>query len=207
LIIAINYVIREAIIKGINWVGEKTETSKLSYITNFTFYAQFFNTGFLLLLANANFGEQPILKKIDGGSMGDYNEQWFLIIGNAIVSTMIINAFFPLVEFAIFWFMRWFARYQDSGVILQWKITEEQKYNTKTKMVQQYLDTWCGPAYEMHFKYAGIMNIVFITLMYGVGLPILYPIAVLALIILYISEKYMLYYAYQVPPMYDEKLS
>jgi hypothetical protein len=55
LIIAINYVIRESIIKGIIWVGEKTETSKLTYITNFTFYAQFFNTGFLLLLANANF--------------------------------------------------------------------------------------------------------------------------------------------------------
>jgi hypothetical protein len=51
------------------------------------------------------------------------------------------------------------------------------------------------------------MNIVFITLMYGVGLPILYPIAVLALVILYVSEKFMLYYAYQVPPMYDEKLS
>jgi hypothetical protein len=74
LIIAINYVIRELIIKGIYWVGEKTETSKLTYITNFTFYAQFFNTGFLLLLANANFQEQPIMKKIDGGSMSDYNE-------------------------------------------------------------------------------------------------------------------------------------
>jgi hypothetical protein len=59
----------------------------------------------------------------------------------------------------------------------------------------------------MHFKYAGVMNIVFITCMFGVGLPILYPVAVLALVILYISEKYMLYYAYQVPPMYDEKLS
>lgn len=59
----------------------------------------------------------------------------------------------------------------------------------------------------MHFKYAAVMNIVFITCMFGVGLPILYPIAVLALVILYISEKYMLYYAYQVPPTYDEKLS
>jgi hypothetical protein len=49
--------------------------------------------------------------------MGDFNEQWFKIIGNALVSTMIINAFFPLIEFAIFWAMRWFARYRDSGVI------------------------------------------------------------------------------------------
>jgi len=48
----------------------------------------------------------------------------------------------------------------------------------------------------MHFKYASIMNIVFITLMYGIGLPILFPLAVLALVILYVSEKYMLYFAY-----------
>ena len=48
----------------------------------------------------------------------------------------------------------------------------------------------------MHFKYASVMNTVFITLMYGVALPILYPIAVISLVILYISEKFMLYYAY-----------
>jgi len=48
----------------------------------------------------------------------------------------------------------------------------------------------------MHFKYAAVMQIVFITMMYGVGLPVLYPIAVVALVILYVSEKYMLYYAY-----------
>jgi len=59
----------------------------------------------------------------------------------------------------------------------------------------------------MHFKYAAIMNIVYITLMFGIGLPILYPLAVLALVILYVSEKLMLYYSYQGPPKYDEKLS
>lgn len=66
--------------------------------------------------------------------MGDFNEQWFKIIGNALVSTMIINAFFPLIEFGIFWALRWFARYRDSGVILQWKLgqkgNEDLKYKT-----------------------------------------------------------------------------
>jgi hypothetical protein len=143
--------------------------------------------------------------------MGDFNEDWFLIIGNGIVSTMTINAFFPLIEFMAFWFMRWFSRWRDSGNIFNCKrqkqFEDDKCYKTNSHMIKEYLDTWCGPPYEMHFKYAAMMNIVFITLLYGIGLPVLFPLAVLALVILYISEKLMLYYAYQVPPMYDEKLS
>lgn len=59
----------------------------------------------------------------------------------------------------------------------------------------------------MHFKYAGIMNIVYVTLMYGFGMPVLYPIAVYALVVLYLSEKAMLYYSYRQPPTYDQRLS
>jgi len=119
---------------------------------------------------------------------------------------MFINAVFPLIEFVIFWAMRWFARWRDSGRLLNCR-RDYKNYKNKSHMIQQYLDAWCGPVYEMHFKYAAIMNIVFITLMFGIGLPILYPLAVLALVILYVSEKLMLYYSYQAPPKYDEKLS
>ena len=59
----------------------------------------------------------------------------------------------------------------------------------------------------MHFKYAGLMNITFITFLYGFGIPILFPVAGVAILVLYLVEKTMLYYAYMQPPMYDEKLS
>jgi len=59
----------------------------------------------------------------------------------------------------------------------------------------------------MHFKYAAILNICYVTLLYGVGMPILYPVAVFALIVLYLSEKACLYYSYRIPPTYDEQLS
>jgi hypothetical protein len=42
-----------------------------------------------------------------------------------------------------------------------------------------------------------MQNIVFITFMYGAGLPILFPIALIALIVLYIMEKLMGAYSYQ----------
>ena len=43
--------------------------------------------------------------------------------------------------------------------------------------------------------------------MYGIGLPILYPIAVLSFLFLYFVEKLMIYYSYRQPPLYDEKLN
>ena len=43
----------------------------------------------------------------------------------------------------------------------------------------------------MHYKYSTILNVVFVTFMYGFGIPILFPVAVISLIILYFVEKTM----------------
>jgi hypothetical protein len=59
----------------------------------------------------------------------------------------------------------------------------------------------------MHYKYSSIMNIVFITMMFGPGLPILFPIAAASLAVFFCLEKYMLYYVFKQPPAYDEKLN
>jgi len=51
------------------------------------------------------------------------------------------------------------------------------------------------------------MNIVFITMMFGAGMPILFPIAAISLSAMFCLEKFMLYYVFQQPPAYDEKLN
>jgi hypothetical protein len=37
----------------------------------------------------------------------------------------------------------------------------------------------------MHYKYSTLMNIVFVTFMYGFGMPTLFPIACFSFIVLY----------------------
>lgn len=54
LIIAVNIFLKTVIIKLILSVGYDTQSKELTEITNGVFYAQFFNTGFLLLIVNAN---------------------------------------------------------------------------------------------------------------------------------------------------------
>lgn len=43
--------------------------------------------------------------------------------------------------------------------------------------------------------------------MYGTALPILYPIAVLTFVILYILEKCLICYYYRQPPAFDDKMT
>ena len=57
IIIIVNEVLKRSIIKLIQWIGEDTVSEQLSSITNGVFYAQFFNTGILLLIVNANITE------------------------------------------------------------------------------------------------------------------------------------------------------
>ena len=59
----------------------------------------------------------------------------------------------------------------------------------------------------MHFKYSAIMNMVFVTFMYGLAIPLLFPIAAIYFIVLYTVEKLCITYYYKKPPMYDEKLN
>lgn len=44
-------------------------------------------------------------------------------------------------------------------------------------------------------------------MMYGVGLPVLFPIAALSILVLYILEKSLINYSYRLPPTYDERLN
>jgi hypothetical protein len=57
VIIAVNLVLKTAIIKLITWISVDTESEQLTAISTGVFIAQFFNTGFLVLFVNANLTE------------------------------------------------------------------------------------------------------------------------------------------------------
>jgi len=73
--------------------------------------------------------------------------------------------------------------------------------------MQDYIDLYSGPEYSLHYKYSFVLNIVYITFMFGAGMPILFPIAFIALTIFYVMEKYLLKSYYQKPPMLDHSLN
>jgi len=80
-------------------------------------------------------------------------------------------------------------------------------YKTKQTSMQGYIDLYAGPGYIIHFKYSGVLNVVFVTLFYGIGQPILFPIALITLLGLWFVERYEIAYNYQLPPSLDDKLT
>lgn len=64
-----------------------------------------------------------------------------------------------------------------------------------------------GPNYIVHFKYSALFNITFVTMMYGLGIPILFPIAVLSYVLFWMLERYHMAYTYQLPPSLDDRLT
>jgi hypothetical protein len=80
-------------------------------------------------------------------------------------------------------------------------------YKTKKTSMQVYIDLYSGPEYMIHFKYSGILNVSFVTMMYGMGMPILFVIAAFTYFNLMTIERLAVAYFYQLPPTFDDKLT
>lgn len=78
---------------------------------------------------------------------------------------------------------------------------------TKTVTVQQYVDLYSGPTHLIHFKYSLVGSTIMTAFMYGLALPILFPLAALCILNVYICERLTLAYWYKKPPMYGPSLN
>ena len=204
VIVIINYVLRLFMMSFIKFIGVTTESEETLYIKNSVFAVQFLNTGILLLIFNANLNESiPMLGGMFNGSYADFTAPWYEDIGNTLVAAMLFNIYWPIIEFFMYWGLRFLFRQMDRG------LTSFSLDDTKTNTItlQSYIDIYQGPVYLIHFKYSSVLNIAFVTFMYGIGLPVLFPIALISILVLYICERLCVAYSYKQPPAFDEKLN
>jgi len=200
-IVVVNKILVKICVALITWVGFDTHSEQLTKITNGVFVAQFFNTAIILLLVNANFAE--VFTPLSGtfnGPFPDYVPYWYASVGYAVTDTMILNAFFPIIFQVMDDTIAWLMLKLDNG----WS---NDVYKTKKTQVSQYVALHSGPQYIVHFKYSTVFNVTFVTLMYGVGMPILFPVAILNYVIFWCLERYHMAYTYQLPPSLDDKLT
>jgi len=71
----------------------------------------------------------------------------------------------------------------------------------------KFEEVYSGPLFFVHYRLAFIVNIVWITFLFGPGMPILFIITLAGLIFNYVSERIRMAYSYQKPPMYDSRLT
>lgn len=138
------------------------------------FIAQYFNTGIILLLTNADFENGSFLVFLGDlfqGSFSDFTTRWYLQVSPAIVTTMMIKAVSPQMNFAVSIGINFLLRFIDSGFRCCLK-----KHSTKKKSINEFVKLYSGPDLEIWFRYATMLNLVFVTFTHGIAMPILFPI-------------------------------
>ena len=85
----------------------------------------------------------------------------------------------------------------------------DRMFATNKKQIYELIELYSGPDYVgcKHVKYSQLLNVTYVTMMYGLGLPALFPIALLSYFIFWLTERYQVAYCFQLPPAMDDKMT
>ena len=195
-----NIYIRKYMLKILSYSRFKKVSALDSSTMIWIFLTQFINTALILLGLNANLTEiYSPLGVIFNGVYGDFEKTWYNNVGCLFLNTMVINTFFPVTEQLIRFLMTNFKKWKDQG----WK----RQYSTKSLTVANYVNVYGGPEFSLPNRFAALLKMIFVVLLYGTGLPMMYILASITLIFLFFLDKICMAKQYQRPPYYDELLS
>ena len=146
-------------------------------VTKRMFVTLFFNTGVVLLLVNANVdGSGGVLS----GLYSDFTPDWYANVGTQLVLTMVLNIFAPHI-LAV-------------GLHLQYLIkTRWFPAVSQRELNMQHL----GPIFHLSYRHAHQCMTLFVTFIYGGGLPVLYPIAMVSFATYFVVDKYLFFRHYR----------
>ena len=162
IIVALNYTLKDVVIRLINYIGYYYKSDVLSRIVVAVFISQFTNTGFILLIASANFDNTPLSFINIKNQFSDYSSHWYEQVGSQIVQTMLIQAFMPYVTGSFSYLIIQLKRVCDGGV---------SKNTTNKTAIHQYIKLYSGPDVLLHFRYSVLLNQIFVCFTYGLALP------------------------------------
>lgn len=185
----INFVIRILVISLIKKIGFNQESQVTAEIVSTIFVSQFINTGLMLVITNAKIRFQ-YLPSVFRGSYTDFTDQWYVQVGSQLTQTMLVAAFMPYITFVIAYSIKSCSRCFD-------RCNLPNGYKTKRVTIQQYITMYSGPDVVIHFRYANIMNQIFVSFTHGLAIPLLFPIALLGIVNMYIVERLQFAYFYK----------
>lgn len=99
---------------------------------------------------------------------------WYVDVGLKIQLAMTINMFMPIVGVVITFLVPLLKQRIDN------KNTDDA-YVTRSTTLSWYKFFNGGGEYMIHFKYSDALNVCFVCIMYGISMPLLFPIAAVTL--------------------------
>ena len=180
------------------FVKPHTISSLETAIASRIFFTQWINTAIIVVLINANL--QPYISEIKflydagflNGQYSDTTEDWFVVVGTAVVSQSISASFVPNLVVLAQW---------PIGFIKQHLLKDRQM--TQKKMNKLFE----GSEYLLSARYAALLNILWVILTYSSAIPIMNFFGVVFFSTAYWCDKAVLLRACKKPAQYDEQLA
>lgn len=96
--------------------------------------------------------------------------QWYIDVGQKIILTYFVQGIIPVFNVL------------KSAVVTKLKIRLDTKctkdpYITKKKTMANYKSVYLGEEWPIHFRFSEALNIIFLAMLYGIGMPIMFPMA------------------------------
>ena len=121
------------------------------------------------------------------GSEPDFQTSWYSKVGNTVATTALTNVIIPpllmLSEFLGDFYSRWTLRGTVGKVL------------TQDDMDELYV----GGRFLPSIRFPLVLTMSFVSLLYGGGIPMLYPMAGLGFLLQYFTDKAMLLNFYRIP--------
>jgi len=132
--------------------------------------------------------------------MDDYSNKWFEVDGELLVKMMLMAGIYPLIEATLIVPFYWSLRWADRNI-------NRLIDGTATAMpsVDAYIELHGGPEFLLSYRLSAMLLQVSVALLYGVAVPVLYPIVFINLLIQNVIDRILLCYFYREPPHHDEK--
>lgn len=162
------------------------------------FVAIFINTSLIILAVNANFSSLgffdmlPFGKYIFNSKFSDFTREWYIEVGSTLTITMLVSVFSPhLFNLLIF--------YPRGGC----KRTCYKGYKTQKEINLAFK----GPDFDIATRYSQILNVVFSSMLYSGGIPLLNATCCATIFLLYWTDKFLILRHYSRPPRYNQDLN
>lgn len=176
----------KSILRALKNFEKRSSHSSISIsMTYKLFFVQFTNAGLLIILMNGyirDFNSDSSISFLNG-KYNNFTIDWYDNVGKSLIGTMILYMFgihsLNILLYLYQLFKRWQDKHFTNDVRLTYQVSQEQ-------LNKLYI----GLEFNIEIKYASMLTICYICVMYGSTMPIMYLIGSVSLLIFYLFDKY-----------------
>ncbi|EAR99810.3 transmembrane protein, putative (macronuclear) [Tetrahymena thermophila SB210] len=190
----VNYVIQKILTKLSKFEKEKFLNNQMNSTIDKIFLVSFINTALIVFFTNMNFSSNNsnttyhnfMQKAFDSGLYYAFNPEWYRNVGIIFSISLLTKAFgLPLGKIFFYYYKRVLYFFDQ-------RCTWNQN-KTKCKNNKEWLKLRQGPKFNIQYRYAQHLVVLFFMMALGNGMPLVYFASLFYFIFSFYSDKFLVF--------------